>query len=116
MIFLLVLLVGLAVFLILPGWLRFRLDRLQSAWLLVALPAFGIGLWLLITATGIGAQSLSNLIEIFIVSTAAVVVAYIKFFAFDRFPALQARGTLVAFALVAAITIGLRLLMPMLPE
>lgn len=116
MIFLFTLLVILAICPILPDWLRLRKDRLQTAWLLAALPAFGIGLWLLITAAGIGAQSLSNLIEIFIVSAAAVLVAYVKFFAFDRFSALQARGTLVAFVLVAVITVGLRLLMPVLPE
>jgi len=106
---------ALPVFLILPGWLWFRRKRKQSVWLL-ALPVFGVGLWLALALAGVGAQSLSNIIELFYIAVIAVVVAYVKFLAFDRMSALQARGTAIAFAAIALTTIGLRLFMPLLPE
>ena len=108
-------LVALAVLLVLPGWLWFRLKRKQSIWLL-ALPVFGVGLWFALVAAGVGAQSLGNAIESFGIAAVAVVMAYAKFLAFDRMSALRARGTTIAFAVVALTTIGLRLLMPLLPE
>ena len=108
-------LVALAFLLVLPGWLWFRLKRKQCIWLL-ALPVFGIGLWLALVASGVGAQSLGNTIESFGIAAVAVVVAYTKFLVFDRMSALQTRGTAIAFVVVALTTIGLRLFMPLLPE
>ena len=108
-------LVALPFLLILLGWLWFRRKHKQSLWLL-ALPVFGVGLWIALAAAGIGAQSLSNIVELFYVAAIAVVVAYVKFLAFDRMSALQTRGTAIAFAVIALTTIGLRLFMPLLPE
>jgi hypothetical protein len=105
----------LAILLILPGWLWFRRKQPQSRWLL-ALPVFGIVLWIALTAAGIGPQSLSNIVESFVVAATAVVVSYVKFLALDRYPALYNRGTAISFAVVVLITLGLRLLMPSIPE
>jgi hypothetical protein len=84
-------LMALAILLILPGWLWFRRKRPQSAWLL-ALPVFGVGLWLALTLAGVGAQSLSNIVESLAIAATAVVVAYIKLLAFDPSSALRSRG------------------------
>ena len=105
----------LAVLLILPGWLWFRRKQPQSPWLL-ALPIFGIALWVALTMGGVGPQSLSNIVESFGVAATAVAVTYVKFLALDRSPALHSRGTAIAFGVVALVTFGFRLLMPSLPE
>jgi hypothetical protein len=104
-----------AILIILPGWLFFRRRNAQSVWLL-ALPIFGIGFWLALAAAGLGSQSLANIVEVFGIATFAIVAAYIKFLAFDRSAALYSRGTFIAFAAVAVVTVGIRLFMPILPE
>jgi len=108
-------LIALATLLILPGWLWFRRKIPQSVWIL-GLPIFGIGSWLALTMSGVGAQSLSNIVETIGIVAAAIVFAYIKFLAFDRSPALSSRGTFIAFAAVGLTALGLRLFMPELPE
>jgi len=64
----------------------------------------------------IGAQSLSNLSEVLGVVVAAVAAAYLKFFAFDRWFGNKPLSVVVAFVIVAAVTIAFRLLTPQLPE
>jgi hypothetical protein len=108
-------LVALPLLLILPGWLWFRRKCKQSVWLL-ALPFFGVALWSVLAAAGVGAQSLSNIVELFYIAVVAVVVAYVKFLVFDRVSVFQTRGTTIAFAVIALITVGFRLFMPLLPE
>jgi hypothetical protein len=108
-------LAALAILLILPGWLWFRRKRPQSAWLL-ALPVLGIGLWVALTLAGVGAQSLSNIVESIGIAATAVLVAYIKFLVLDRSSVLRSRGTAIAFSIVALVTVALRLFMPVLPE
>jgi hypothetical protein len=105
----------LAVLLILPGWLWFRRKQPQSPWLL-ALPVFGVALWLLLTVSGLGPQSLSNIVESFGVAATAVVVTHVKFLALDRSQVLRRRGTVIAFVVVTLVTFGFRLLMPSLSE
>ena len=104
-----------AILLILPGWLGFRRKRQQSIWLLV-LPVFGIGLWVALIAAGVGAQSLSNLSESFVVVATAIAIAYVKLIVLDRLPVLSSRGNAIAFFVVALVAVGLRLFMPALPE
>ena len=64
----------------------------------------------------IGPQSLSNLIEIPIVAIVAVAVAYLKMFAIDKQLKKSAFVEVIPFVLVALVTLGLRLFMPLLPE
>jgi hypothetical protein len=104
-----------AVGLIVPGWLWFRRSQSQSQWLLV-LPPVGVLFWVTLTALGIGPQSLSNVLEVFFVAVSAVLSVYFKFLVLDRVLSLPSRGTTVPFFIVGAVALGLRLLMPALPE
>jgi len=101
--------------LIAPGWLWAKKHNPQTL-LLFLLPVAGIGLWVLLTAFGIGAQSLSNLIEVLGVVVAAVVAAYLKFLVFDRRFGNKPLGVVAAFVIVAVVTIAIRLFTPQFPE
>jgi hypothetical protein len=103
---------ALAIF---PGWNTAKKWHKQSLWLL-ALPLAGNAFWLLLTVLNIGVQSLANIIEVFAVNATAIVASYLKFYVFDRRPSMGSLGMIIAVAIVAAITLGLRLFMPLLPE
>jgi hypothetical protein len=98
-----------------PGWLLARRWHAQSLWLL-ALPAAGILFWFLLVYIHIGAQSLANFVEIFIIDFVVIVASYLKFFLFDRRENMRSRGATWTVAVVAIIIISLRLFMPSLPE
>ncbi len=101
--------------LIAPGWYWARAQNPQSL-LLFLLPAAGIGLWVALTASGIGSQSLSNLSEVLGVVVAAVGAAHLKFFVFDRKLANQRFAVVGAFVIVAIVAVAFRLFTPQLPE
>lgn len=105
----------LAMLLIVPGWLWVRRTRPQTSWLL-ALPFIGMALWLALAALGVGAQSLSNVIELLVLAAAAVVFSYLNFFVFDRSTTLGGKNTIVTFLLVGLVALCLRLFMPVIPE
>lgn len=104
-----------AMLVILPGWLCARRTQFQTAWLL-ALPAVGIATWVGLAALNIGGQSMGNLIELFGVMAAAIVMAYVHLFGFSRVPKLRAWGSTIALAMVVLLAVGCRLLVPELPE
>ena len=101
--------------LILPGWYVANKDQPQGLWICF-LPAAGLALWALLTGVGYGAQSLSNLVETPMIAGIAVVVAYLKFFVFDKAPALSPYGKISAIGAVILATVALRSFMPVLPE
>jgi hypothetical protein len=111
--FLIVTLVATA--LILPGWFWAKRQQSQTPWVLF-LPVSGVGFWFVLVMLRIGPQSLSNLIEIPIVAIIAVAVAYLKIFAIDKQLKKSTYGEIIAYAIVASVTLGLRLFMPLLPE
>jgi hypothetical protein len=104
----------LGILLIAPGWFWFRRNHSQTAWLLV-LPIFGAGLWLTLAVLGIGPQSLSNVVEMFFIVAAAVLVTYIKFLVLDRIR-VKKYGPWLAYAAIGVVTIIIRLYMPDIPE
>ena len=110
-----VLLLLIAALVILPGWLYFGRTSPQPKWLF-AVPVFGIGLWVALTYIGIGAQSLSNVVEVFAVATSAVASAYVKFFLLDRSAGLKSKSTVLILTVVVLTTVCLRLFTPPLPE
>jgi hypothetical protein len=98
-----------------PAYLVSRRKGDESKWFLVAsLPA--IVLWIGLTGTGYGAQSLSNIIEIFWLLLATVVLCYLKVFIVDRKVRKPKQAT---YSMMALLTLGaflLRTFMPVLPE
>ena len=101
--------------LILPGWLWTRRRRGQSAWVFL-LPVLGLIIWVLLAALGIGAQSLSNLVETAGVVAGAVAIAYLKLFLFDRKFEPEKRSMLFSILLVVLVGLAFRLFTPELPE
>ncbi len=101
--------------LILPGWHIARRWQVQSAWLF-GLPFAANALWVALTIMGVGAQSLANLIELLVIAIVAVLAPYLKFFLIDRRIKVSALGNIFVVVLVILVTLGLRLLMPVLPE
>jgi hypothetical protein len=105
----------LGVLLILPGWLWAR-KKVSQTPLILGLPIVGIVMWIGLTSLGMGAQSLSNIVEIFIVFAVSICSAYFKFIFFNRRTKHRSHGTLYAIPIVLLVTIGLRLFMPTLSE
>jgi len=68
------------------------------------------------TASGHGAQSLSNLVEVFWLIGAAVTLTYAKVFVIGRTMASAHRSTYALTVFLAVAAVLLRLLMPGLPE
>ncbi|MDH3279559.1 MAG: hypothetical protein OEQ18_00320 [Gammaproteobacteria bacterium] len=101
--------------LIVPGWLWARKRKVQSSWVFF-LPVSGAGFWVLLAALRLGPQSLSNLIEIPIVAVVAVFAAYLNLFFLDKRMKRKGLGVAISFIVVAMVTLGLRLFMPLLPE
>jgi hypothetical protein len=113
MIVLFAVLIIISAALIAPGWVIARRKNPQGpAILLLALP--GILLWTVLTAAGVGAQSLANIVEIFGITTVSVVTAYIKLFLLDRRE--MKHGGIIALLIVLGVTLLLRLFMPLIPE
>lgn len=101
--------------LIYPGWRKADQGKMQGAAVLF-LPLMGIVLWGALIFAGLGAQSMSNLIEVYIVCAMAVSIAYIKFYLFDYKFQSAWKSTVAACAMLAIAVIALRMLMPVLPE
>jgi len=94
MIVMLVVVSLLATLLILPGRLWLRRTRSQTSWLL-ALPFVSMTLWVAPAALGVGAQSLSNVIELLVVAASAIIFSYFNFFAFDCSTSLSGKGAVI---------------------
>jgi len=105
----------IGVLIILPGWIWARKQTTQNLMILFA-PVVGIAFWVGLTAMGIGPQSLANIIETFIVLAVSIISPYLKFFIFDRNMQHRSCGVLYVFLIIFIVTLGLRLLMPQIPE
>ena len=116
LLFTLLFLVLLPSVVILPGWLWAQRWQPQSAWLL-GLPCLGAALWVMLVMAGIGTQqSLSNIVELFVVQLVAVLAAYLKLWVLNRQAGWATSGNLVVLGIVVATAVLLRLLMPTLQE
>jgi hypothetical protein len=108
-------LVVVAGLLCLPAYLYSRRRNAESRWLpLAPLPA--VLVWLLLTAAGYGAQSLSNLVEVLWLMAAAVALVYGKVLWLDRRVGFRVANTYVLMALLVLAAVLLRSFMPVLPE
>lgn len=104
-----------ATLLLVPGWFWAKKYDHKNIWIF-ALPFVAVAFWYSLMALGVGAQSLSNLIEILPVAAFAVVGGYVKFLFFDPSEKRRTKGFAVAIAIVIVCVIALRLFMPGLPE
>ena len=93
---------------ILPGYLRARRRGPRSAWILL-LPLPPVVLWVALMALGVGTQSPGNLAELYPISGAGVVGAYLSLF----IPRVTPKRALAAMLL---LTVAVRLLSPEIPE
>lgn len=105
----------IAALLVLPGWMLAKRYRPWSGRIL-ALPFLGVGLWGALVMLGLGSQSLGNIVEVLIVATSTVVISYLVFFMFSHSNFSVARGTAIAYIVVAVVAVCLRLFMPVLQE
>ncbi len=98
-----------------PAYLASRKKENESKWFLVsALPA--IALWIGLTATGYGAQSLANIIEIFLVLSATIIMSYLKVFLIDPKLHRAKQTTYIMMGVLIVVVFLLRAFMPSLPE
>lgn len=105
----------LAVALCVPAW-RYARQRQGASWLLLLLGVPATIVWILLSAAGVGAQSLSNLIEVPGLLLLSVVACHLQVFLLDRlFPRPAHTSVWLAGALVL-IALVLRLTVPVLPE
>lgn len=101
--------------LIYPGWRKASQSESQGS-IAFFLPTIGISLWLSLMGSGVGAQSLSNLVEVYFVCAIAVAVAYLKFNLLNARIKSTLGSGLVACGVLTIAVVALRLLMPVLPE
>jgi hypothetical protein len=105
----------LAAVLCIPGWLYAR-RRQGASWLLLCLAVPAAVVWMLLTGAGVGAQSLSNIIEVLVLVLLSVVGCYLQIFLLDRYFPKPRRTSVWLAVLVALVGVVLRLTMPVLPE
>lgn len=107
-------LVAVTVGITFPAWRIARRQGNDSPWMLgLALPA--IVVWVAASASGYGAQSLSNVVEIFYLFAGGVGLAYGHLFLVSR---TEARPGPTALVMMVTLVVALlsRTFMPMLPE
>jgi hypothetical protein len=98
-----------------PAWLFAKNRQGASVWsLFLAIP--GVLLWVLFTAFGIGAQSLSNIIEVLFLVSSTILLYYIKVFALDKTMLTPRLNTILITSLLCLFAMALRVFMPSLPE
>jgi len=84
--------------------------------LLAVAPVPAVAVWMAVTAAGYGAQSLSNIVEVFAVFGLGVVLAYVKVFVIDRARGGARASTYCLVGLLVVLALVLRATMPVLPE
>ncbi|MFQ5458789.1 MAG: hypothetical protein ACE5FC_10130 [Myxococcota bacterium] len=98
-----------------PAWRIAKARGTQSVWLFF-LPAPAVALWIALTAAQIGAQSLSNLIEVVLIIAFGIMAAYVRVIFLDAITNRPGANTAAIIFVLAALALALRLLMPTLPE
>ena len=108
-------LLALSALLCWPAFAHSRKTGPESWWLLL-LSGPAVVVWVVLTGSGYGAQSLANLVEIIWLVCAGVLLCYVKVFIVDR---LVSRSLITTYVLAVILVAGatlLRIFMPVLPE
>ena len=99
----------------LPAWKGFARRVHWYKWE-YGVPVYGVFTWFFLSSLGVGAQSLSNLVELFFVLVIAVLSPWLRV-AFPGKNVGTSRILSIAVSLSPVIVaVGLRLFMPKLPE
>lgn len=98
-----------------PAYLASRRRGEESPLLLVA-PVPAVVVWGAVTASGYGAQSLSNIVEVFAVFGIGAILAYLKVFVVDKARGTARASTFWLVGLLVVLALVLRATMPVLPE
>ncbi|PLX98493.1 MAG: hypothetical protein C0623_12525 [Desulfuromonas sp.] len=99
----------------LPGWLIARKRYEATPWSLsYAVPALII--WVILAMSGIGPQSLGNIVELLYLSFGAVPIYYLKVLFVDKIRPNTGKNTIIATIILCIAAVLLRLIMPVLPE
>jgi hypothetical protein len=115
MVSLVLILVAVSSLLSVPAWHWSKKQHQLFPWD-YGLPVYPLLMWFLLVELGIGPQSLSNLVELFIVSAFAVGVVYLRAFVFHRLFTNAYASSMMSIVMVLVCPVILRLTMPHLPE
>lgn len=112
---LLPLLILIPVVFCLPAWFIARKRYNATTWSLTyAVPS--MVLWVILAMSGIGSQSLSNVVELLYLCFGSVPIYYLKVLYIDKIRPDTRRNTILATVMLCVVAIILRLVMPDLPE
>jgi len=85
-------------------------------WSDIGLPAFVVILWMMVTVSGYGHQSLSNVVEVPIALTVSFVFLYSRIFVIDRYELNFRKNSYIVLGISLLLVILFRTFMPYLPE
>jgi len=98
-----------------PALMYAKWRRAESWWLLFAgVP--GVVAWFLLVSSGYGPQSLSNIIEVYLLVIGYVILVYLKVLLVDHWSDSGKVTTAILSVLAVLGAVGLRTFMPLLPE
>ena len=99
----------------LPGWLMARKRYNATPWSLnYAVP--GMTLWVVLAMSGVGSQSLGNVVELFYLSFGAIPIYYLKVLYVDKIRPNTKLNTIIMTVMMCVAAVILRLAMPVMPE
>jgi hypothetical protein len=98
-----------------PAWWDARRRGTWIAWDFASL-VVPFGLWLVLASAGFGGESLSNIVETFVLAAVIPIFHSIRVFFVDRRFKYWPRNSIIVFVAANLVAIGLRALVPTLPE
>ncbi|MEE9270170.1 MAG: hypothetical protein V3V49_07905 [Candidatus Krumholzibacteria bacterium] len=98
-----------------PLWFYARKRNRWFGWDYALLTA-PLAIWFLLVMAGIGPQSLSNIIELFIIALVVILLLYARVFVIDAASKHYRVNSMVVFVLACAAPVILRFTMPLIPE
>jgi uncharacterized membrane protein len=98
-----------------PAWWNARCRGTWIAWDYASL-VVPFGLWLVLASAGFGPQSLSNIVETFVLAAVIPILHSVRVFLVDKRIKYRRRNSIIVFVVANFVAIGLRALVPTLPE
>ena len=99
----------------LPAYRTARERQEEPVWSLF-LVAPCLLVWIAMTMAGVGAQSFSNLVELFDLMLGTVILYYLKVFMMDRVNQSPVLNNFIVIMITVMAAVLLRMYMPLLPE